>query len=50
MADDIFMEDEDDENAQANKYLLYDIGEEVYGIGIASVTEIIEMQTITIKY
>ena len=47
MVDGIFMEDEDDD-AQANKYLLYNIGEEVYGIGIASVTEIIEMQTITL--
>lgn len=45
--DDIFLDDEEDENLQANKYLLFNIGEEVYGIGIAHVTEIIEMQTIT---
>ncbi len=46
--EDIFLVgDDEDDNSQANKYLLFDIGEEVYGIGIASVTEIIEMQKIT---
>lgn len=38
---------DDDENSQADKYLLFTIGEELYGIAIASVTEIIEMQKIT---
>ncbi len=45
--DEMFLEDDDDENSQANKYLLFSIGEEVYGISIVSVTEIIEMQKIT---
>lgn len=44
---DMFLEDEDDENSQANKFLLFNIGREVYGINIGSVTEIIEMQRIT---
>jgi purine-binding chemotaxis protein CheW len=43
----MFLEGIEDENSQANKYLLFNIGAEVYGIGIASVTEIIEMQRIT---
>ena len=38
---------DESENTQANKFLLFEIGEEIYGIGIASVTEIIEMQRIT---
>ena len=45
--DELFLEDEDGENMQNNKYLLFNIGEEVYGIDIANVTEIIEMQKIT---
>lgn len=45
--DELFLEDEDGENMQNNKYLLFNIGEEVYGIDIATVTEIIEMQKIT---
>jgi purine-binding chemotaxis protein CheW len=44
---DLFLEDDDDENSQVNKYLLFNIGAEVYGINIGSVTEIIEMQKIT---
>lgn len=39
--------DEDEENSQSNKYLLFNLGDEVYGIAIAHVTEIIEMQKIT---
>jgi purine-binding chemotaxis protein CheW len=45
--DEMVLEGDDDENSQANKYLLYNIGEEVYGISIVSVTEIIEMQKVT---
>jgi purine-binding chemotaxis protein CheW len=44
---DPFQDDEDDEATQASKYLLYNIDDEVYGINIASVVEIIEMQRIT---
>lgn len=45
--EDSFLVGEDDENGQADKYLLFTLGEELYGIAIASVTEIIEMQKIT---
>lgn len=45
--DDMFLVDDEDENTQENKYLLFNIGEEVYGIGILHVTDIIEMQKIT---
>jgi purine-binding chemotaxis protein CheW len=45
--DDVFLVGDDDRDSQADKYLLFDIGEEVYGIPIAQVTEIIEMQKIT---
>ncbi len=45
--DEMFMVDDEDENTQANKYLLFNLGDEVYGISIVSVTEIVEMQTIT---
>lgn len=45
--EEVFLVGDDDENGQADKYLLFTLGEELYGIGIASVTEIIEMQKIT---
>ena len=44
--DEMFVED-DDESGQADKFLLFNLGDEVYGINIAHVTEIIEMQKIT---
>jgi purine-binding chemotaxis protein CheW len=44
--EDMFIEDDED-SGQADKYLLFNLGEEVYGINIAHVTEIIEMQKIT---
>jgi purine-binding chemotaxis protein CheW len=47
MDDEAFLVGDDDENGQADKYLLFTLGEELYGIAIASVTEIIEMQKIT---
>ena len=45
--DEMFLDDEEDEGAQNNKYLLFNLADEVYGIDIANVTEIIEMQKIT---
>jgi purine-binding chemotaxis protein CheW len=45
--DDVFLVGDDDRVAQAEKYLLFAIGEEAYGIAIAQVTEIIEMQRVT---
>lgn len=39
--------DEDDEDTQANKYLFFRIDQESYGIGIAHVIEIVEMQRIS---
>lgn len=41
------MLDDDDLDAQANKFLLFNIAEEVFGISIEHVTEIIELQNIT---
>ncbi len=41
------LEDEDNEDTQANKYLFFKIGKESYGIGIRYVIEIIEIQTIS---
>ena len=45
--DDVFLVDDDDRNSQADKYLLFNIGEEAYGIAISHVTEIIEIQNVT---
>ena len=45
--DDVFLVDDEGGNTQADKYLLFNIGEEVYGIAVAHVTEIIEMQKVT---
>ena len=42
-----YLGSDEDESTQADKYLLFDIEGEMYGIGIAYVTEIIEMQKIT---
>jgi len=39
--------DEEDENTQEDKYLLFNLGEEVYGIPITHVINIIELQRIT---
>lgn len=39
--------DEDGENTQADKYLLFNLGQEVYGIPITHVINIIELQKIT---
>jgi purine-binding chemotaxis protein CheW len=45
--DDMFLVDEEDESTQENKYLLFNLGDEVYGIGIQHVIGIEEMQKIT---
>lgn len=47
IGEEIFLEDDEDENAQVNKYLFFNIGDEIYGTGIANVIEIIEIQKIT---
>ncbi len=47
MEEEIFITDEEEENTQANKYLLFKLENEVYGVRIADVLEIIEMQKIT---
>jgi purine-binding chemotaxis protein CheW len=38
---------DDDENTQADKYLLFNLGREVYGIPIVHVINIVELQKIT---
>jgi purine-binding chemotaxis protein CheW len=46
--DELFLaDDDDDENSQENQYLLFPLGEEIYGINIGSITEIVEKQKIT---
>ena len=45
--DDLFLMDDTEEDTQANKFLLSNLGSESYGIGIEHVTDIIEMQKIT---
>jgi purine-binding chemotaxis protein CheW len=45
--DEQLVQDDEETNSQANKYLLFNIGDEVYGISIVQVTEIIEVQRIT---
>lgn len=47
MDDDMFLVDDEDEGGQADKYLLFNIANEVYGINIINVTGIIEIQKIT---
>ena len=42
-----FIDDEQEEGTQDNKYLTFNISKEVYGIDIGDITEIIEMQKIT---
>ena len=46
VSDDL-LDDEENEDTQANKYLFFRIGKESYGIGIRSVIEIIELQNIS---
>ena len=44
---DLMMIDDDEGDALSNKYMLFKIADEVYGIEIRFVTEIIELQKIT---
>jgi purine-binding chemotaxis protein CheW len=46
--DDIFLTDDEEEDSQENKYLTFRIGNEIYGVAISTVTQIIEMQKITV--
>lgn len=45
--DELWAEDDEDTRAGGSKYLLFYLGDELYGINIINVTEIIEMQRIT---
>ena len=45
--DDLFLEDDENEDTQANKYLFFRIADESYGIGIRHILEIIELQKIS---
>ena len=45
--DDQFMSQEDDEDTQVDKYLVFQTGDEGYGIPISHVKEIVELQKIT---
>jgi purine-binding chemotaxis protein CheW len=47
MEDDIFLVDDDDDNQGNNKYLLFNLGKEVFGLKISSIIQIVEMQKIT---
>jgi len=45
--DDIFMVDDDEDIQSQNKYLLFNLGNEVFGLEIGSIIQIVEMQKIT---
>ncbi|MBN2657248.1 MAG: purine-binding chemotaxis protein CheW [Spirochaetales bacterium] len=45
--DDIFLADDDDDLQSQNKYLLFNLGNEVFGLEIGSIIQIVEMQKIT---
>jgi purine-binding chemotaxis protein CheW len=45
--DDLFLEDDENEDTQANKYMFFRIADESYGIGIRHILEIIELQRIS---
>ena len=44
---DIFWADDDDDVQSDNKYLLFNLGNEVFGLKISSIIQIVEMQKIT---
>jgi purine-binding chemotaxis protein CheW len=46
--DEHFVDDDEEEGSTDNKYLTFSIAEEVYGIDISDVTEIVEIQKITV--
>lgn len=45
--EDLLLVDDDGESTQENKYLLFNLGKEIYGIPITHVINIIELQKIT---
>ncbi|WP_028973223.1 chemotaxis protein CheW [Spirochaeta cellobiosiphila] len=45
--DNLLWVEDDDDNTQDNKYLLFNLGTEIYGVGIKYVINIIELQKIT---
>ena len=45
--DEHFIDDDEEDGSQDNKYLTFKIGDEDYGIDIGDITEIIELQKIT---
>lgn len=45
--EDMFLVDDDEDSNQQNKYLLFQLGKEAYGLNIMTVTDIIELQKIT---
>ena len=45
--EDLMLETEDDDEVLENKFLMCNIGDEIYGIDIRDVTDIIELQKIT---
>ena len=45
--DDLWADDDEEVSARKTKYLFFDLGDELYGINIMNVTEIIEMERIT---
>lgn len=45
--EDMFLAEENEEDTQADKYLIFRTGEEQFGIPIQHVTEIVELQKIT---
>ena len=45
---DLFIEDDEDVDNQSNKYLMFNLGKEEYGIDIARITAIEELQKITV--
>jgi purine-binding chemotaxis protein CheW len=45
--DEMWEGDDEEEDSQKNKYLLFKLGNEVYGVNILHVTDIIELQKIT---
>ncbi len=45
--DDLWADDDEEVGTRKTKYLFFDLGDELYGINIMNVTEIIEMERIT---
>lgn len=45
--DDVFWADDDDVIQGNNKYLLFNLGDEVFGLKLSSIIQIVEMQKIT---